>query len=70
MMKRSAMIAAAMLSLSSYGILKDPDYLDARRNGAETKIVLKVVAFDTITPISSTTLRTILVSAPLRLASR
>ena len=43
MMKRSAMIAAAMLSLSSYGILKDPDYLDARRNGAETKIVLKVV---------------------------
>ena len=43
MMKRSAMIAVAMLSLSSYGLLKDPAYLDARRKGAETKIVLKVV---------------------------
>ena len=43
MMKHSAMVTVVMLSLSSYGILKDSAYLEARRTGAETKIVLKVV---------------------------
>lgn len=43
MKKRIAMIAALMVALSSYGLLKNPAYLDARRKGAETKIILKVV---------------------------
>lgn len=43
MIKHIAMIAFATLSMSSYGLKEDPAYLDARRNGAETKIVLKVV---------------------------
>ena len=36
-------IVLATMTLASYGLLKDPDYLDARRKGAETKITLKVV---------------------------
>lgn len=43
MIKHIVMIAFATLSMPSYGLKKDPAYLDARRNGAETKIVLKVV---------------------------
>ncbi len=43
MIKHIAMIVFATLSMSSYGLKKDPAYLDARRNGADAKIVLKVV---------------------------
>ena len=43
-MKRSLVtILLATMSLAGYGLLKDPAYLDARRNGAETRISIKVV---------------------------
>ena len=43
MTKHIVTTALAAISFAGYGHLKDPAYLDARRNGAETKIVLKVV---------------------------
>lgn len=43
MTKHIVTTALAAISFAGYGHLKNPAYLDARRNGTETKIVLKVV---------------------------
>ena len=43
MAKHIVTTALAAISFAGYGHLNHPAYLDARRNGAETKIVLKVV---------------------------
>ena len=43
MIRRLVVTASALVALSSYGLVKNPDYLEARRNGAKTKVVLKVV---------------------------
>ena len=57
--KITIMIIVFMGSLLLFAYKKDPDYLNARRNGGDTRIVLSIIGDDG-RPVSNATVRVLM----------